>query len=421
MGGEEHHGIVIGAGVSGLVAALELEKAGWRVTVAESRDQVGGRVTTHHGEGFPMDEGFQVLLSAYPHVKNYIQTDALELIAFRPGARCMNPNGDFHDVGDPRRDSGFWGTLLGTQVATWGDKLRLFRLMNELRKTPIEELFRQPETSTATYLNELGFSEGFQERFLRPFLAGIFLDSALETSNRMCRFVLKMFGEGDAVIPRGGMAAIPQQLRDQLKNTTWRLGCKVKTVTRGNVQLEDGEVLQGDLVIVATGEGDIIPTQKRAVQWRSVDVLYLETSHGGFGKPILGLMRARHGDTGWVNNFHFLHDVFPGAGKKVISATVTRAHDLPAHELADLVTQELEACGIPISGCVYQKTIRRALPICSPSRHTPAATRDEMRETGVFLAGDHLTNPSLQGAMESGRVAVEMGLDWFNQEAPGSS
>ena len=43
------------------------------------------------------------------------------------------------------------------------------------------------------------------------------------------------------------------------------------------------------------------------------------------------------------------------------------------------------------------------------------ATRDAQRETGVFLAGDHLTNPSLQGAMESGRVAVEVGLAWFNQ------
>lgn len=416
MGGKQHHGIVIGAGVSGLVASLELEKAGWSVTVVEARDQVGGRVATHLGEGFPLDEGFQVLLSAYPHVKNYIQSDALELITFSPGARCMNPNGEFHDVGDPRRDTGFWTTLLSSQVATWGDKLRLFRLMNELRKTPLDQLFTQPETSTSSYLHDLGFSEGFQERFLRPFLAGIFLDSALDTSSRMCRFVLKMFGEGDAVIPRGGMAAIPQHLRDQLKNTTWRLGCRVNTVSRGTVQLENGEVLQGDLVIIATGDGGITPNQERPVQWRSVDVLYLETSHQGFGKPILGLMRARHGDTNWVNNFHFLHDVFPNPEKKVISATVTRPNDLPEDELRALVTQELEACGIPISGCIYQKTIRRALPICTPPLHTPSPKRDEQREAGVFLAGDHLTNPSLQGAMESGRVAVEVGLAWFNQE-----
>ena len=38
--------IVLGAGIAGLVAAYELEQAGFAVTVLEARDRIGGRAWT---------------------------------------------------------------------------------------------------------------------------------------------------------------------------------------------------------------------------------------------------------------------------------------------------------------------------------------------------------------------------------------
>ncbi|HEX8573873.1 MAG TPA: FAD-dependent oxidoreductase [Allosphingosinicella sp.] len=41
--------VILGAGIAGLVAAYELRRAGWKVTVLEARDRIGGRVWTIRG------------------------------------------------------------------------------------------------------------------------------------------------------------------------------------------------------------------------------------------------------------------------------------------------------------------------------------------------------------------------------------
>jgi monoamine oxidase len=41
--------VILGAGIAGLVAAYELRRAGWEVTVIEARDRIGGRVWTVRG------------------------------------------------------------------------------------------------------------------------------------------------------------------------------------------------------------------------------------------------------------------------------------------------------------------------------------------------------------------------------------
>src|SRR4051812_43390724 len=41
--------VILGAGIAGLVSAYELRRAGYRVTVLEARDRIGGRVWTVRG------------------------------------------------------------------------------------------------------------------------------------------------------------------------------------------------------------------------------------------------------------------------------------------------------------------------------------------------------------------------------------
>ncbi len=58
---------IIGAGISGLIAAKVLDENGYKTNIIEATDRPGGRVKTDIIDGFQLDQGFQVLLSEYPY------------------------------------------------------------------------------------------------------------------------------------------------------------------------------------------------------------------------------------------------------------------------------------------------------------------------------------------------------------------
>lgn len=57
---------IIGAGISGLIAARVLEDNGYSPIIIEATDRPSGRVKTDIINGYQLDHGFQVLLTAYP-------------------------------------------------------------------------------------------------------------------------------------------------------------------------------------------------------------------------------------------------------------------------------------------------------------------------------------------------------------------
>jgi len=59
--------LVVGAGLSGLVAATEMQAAGHEVVVLEARDRVGGRVFTLR-EGFADGQFADVGLAQHQHL-----------------------------------------------------------------------------------------------------------------------------------------------------------------------------------------------------------------------------------------------------------------------------------------------------------------------------------------------------------------
>ena len=81
---------IIGAGISGLIAAKVLEEHGYHPTILEATKTIGGRVKSDIVEGYTLDHGFQVLLTSYPAAKKYLDFKALDLQKLLPGATIFN-------------------------------------------------------------------------------------------------------------------------------------------------------------------------------------------------------------------------------------------------------------------------------------------------------------------------------------------
>jgi len=79
--------VIVGAGLTGLRAALEVSRAGLSVLVIERENGVGGRVRSTKVDGFILDHGFQVLLTGYPELSTLPSLEPLRCRAFYPGAR----------------------------------------------------------------------------------------------------------------------------------------------------------------------------------------------------------------------------------------------------------------------------------------------------------------------------------------------
>ena len=164
--------VVIGAGLSGLAAARQIQQSGLSVVVLEASDAVGGRVRTDNVDGFLLDRGFQVLLTAYPELATQVDMNALDLQAFDPGALVwmQSKNGGLgkgHVVSDPFRKP---STLFATTFAPIGslfDKMRIVLLRLRVLRGMAPNLLRNKDMSTLDALRNAGFSHRMIETFFK--------------------------------------------------------------------------------------------------------------------------------------------------------------------------------------------------------------------------------------------------------------
>lgn len=84
------HCVIIGAGISGLTAAHHLARAGYKITLLESTDRVGGAIRTVHDAGFLAEAGPNTVLETSPIVTNLITEAGLDAEKIYPTAIAQN-------------------------------------------------------------------------------------------------------------------------------------------------------------------------------------------------------------------------------------------------------------------------------------------------------------------------------------------
>ena len=399
---------IIGGGISGLIAARVLEEYGLSATIIEATDRLGGRVKTDVVDGYSLDHGFQVLLTAYPAAKKYLDFDALALQEFLPGSAIFK-NGKQKIIGDPLRNLSLLLPTLFSGIGTVNDKLKILALNRRLKKKSIQNIFAEKEQTTLAYLENIGFSETIITDFFIPFFSGIFLENKLDTSSRMFEFVYKMFGEGNAALPKDGIQAIPKQLFEKLKSTTIIFNTKVKSVENGSIKLESGETLKSNFTIIATQASGLVSNLKnQATLWKSCDTLYFEVAKREIKKPLIGLI-AMH--NALINNifYHTSLQTSATATKELLSVTVIDRQNLTNKQLVTEVQKELkELCNIDSCTFIKQYNIPMALPNLQDIQYEMLPSETRLTET-IFLAGDTQLNGSLNAAMIAGeRAALEV-------------
>ncbi|MDG1729747.1 MAG: NAD(P)/FAD-dependent oxidoreductase [Algibacter sp.] len=396
---------IIGAGISGLIAARVLEENGFSPTIIEATKSVGGRVKTDIVDGYQLDHGFQVLLTSYPAAQKYLDFETLDLQKFLPGASIFK-NGKQKIIGDPLRETSFLFSTLFSGIGNFSDKIKILQLNNKLKKKTIVDIFAEEEVSTLSYLSHLGFSDKMINEFFKPFFSGIFLEDKLETSSRMFEFIYKMFGEGYAALPKDGIKAIPEQLYQKLKQTTFKFDTKVTAVKDGEITLETTTKLDSDFTIIATDAHHLVSNLKnQTTLWKSCNTLYFESEQRIIKKSLIGLIP--HQGT-LINNIFYHTSLTTNAtrNKELLSVTVIDNKNVSNEALIEMVKEELKThCGIDNLKFIKHYYIPMALPKLHSLKYDmlPSETRLNSK---IFLAGDTQLNGSLNAAMMSGERAA---------------
>ncbi|WP_375445638.1 protoporphyrinogen/coproporphyrinogen oxidase [uncultured Fibrella sp.] len=411
--------VIIGAGMAGLTCANYLYQRGRDILLVDAQDVPGGRVRTDIVDGFRLDRGFQILLTAYPEAQRLLNYTALDLQRFRSGAAIHHDEpsgGNWMKLLNPFSEPLSVFQTLFSPVGTLSDKLLVADLIRRVQSLSTSELFTQPAVTTATYLRDFGFSEQIIERFFRPFFGGVFLEDDLTTSSNFFEFCFKNFFLGDAAIPALGIGEIPKQLASRLPGDAIRLNTPVDRLEGKTVHLASGESIAAEAIVLAV---DARSAARLMGNEEPNSTRFNHTTCTYFSAPAADRPASLKADkllmlntkrSSSVHNLAILTDVAPAcapADQLLVSVSTQGLVQVDADALARQVRSELTGWfGESVQGWRHLQTdhLPEALPTYGPdAQHRPLRLAEHL-----YQCGDQTAYPSLNAAMQSGRLVAEL-------------
>jgi phytoene dehydrogenase-like protein len=380
--------LVVGAGLAGLNAAIYLEAAGVDVTVIESSDRAGGRVASDVIDGFICDRGFQLINAKYPALQ---ELDVIKELDFIEAPRVIEVSlGDRrHVVGDPRQVP--WAAL-DKATGTVPEKIALLTFIAGRPK---------PGQSIGQVLRGTGTC---YERVLSPFLQGVFLTDPDNVDALYGHSIIKSFVNGKPGVPRNGVGELPKALAQRVSTIVYNT--RVDGIDQTSAHTNSG-TYTADKILIATDATTAtqllglteVPRMAGCITWYHA----VSENPSGTGRLILDGQRR-----GPIFNSVVMSDIssnYAPIGQHLISTTtdlnVTES-DVRRHLAIMWGTSTHE----------WQFIAKYEIPAALPIHNVGRALSQSIKiNDHHFVAGDHRTVPSQQGALFSGRLAAGLILD----------
>lgn len=403
--------IIIGAGIAGLTCAKYLKDRGVDALILEASDGVGGRVRTDDVNGFKLDRGFQVFLTAYPEAQKLLDYEGLRLKNLPSGARIRTGD-DFFLMPNPLKDFRTAPQALFSPVGSLLDKAKFLQLNAATRNASEPDAANLGSgESTISFLKDYGYSDTIIERFFNPFFSGVFLEKELATDAGFFKFLYSQFARGEVAVPEAGMQAIPEQIAGHLSPEQIRLNTPVTKISGRTVHLANGEAIEADRIVLATDADTAAKLlgEESRVDFNGTVCLYFEsdTPLKLRGEPYL-IINSNPDEL--INHLLVPSEIIPAtapAGKTLISVNLVGNQKSTDDALEAGVQAELVRWFGPERVWRHLKTYR--IPQALPQFFQTSAAGFDLRiNDHIYRCGDYTAYPSLNAAMKTGREVAQM-------------
>jgi squalene-associated FAD-dependent desaturase len=404
---------IIGAGLAGLSAAIELTQRGEAVVVHEATTVAGGRCRSYHDQvlGMTIDNGNHLLLSG-----NYAAQRYLKLLGAE-GRLVGPPRAEFPFFDLASKEQ--WTLRINDGRIPWwifksGKRVPGTRALDYLPMARL--LWAQKDRAVGEVVR---FTGPLYERLMRPLLlaalniepsagsaalAGAIIRETLATGGQACRPLVAREGLGSALIEpalamlrdRGSPVRMGHQLH-RLHTS----GTRVETLDFGadKIALESDDAVI--LAVPPYAASALVADLKVPTEFRAIVNAHFRIDPAPYQPAILGLVNST---TEWVF-------AFPGRVATTISAG-DRLIDTPRDALARTIWGEVSAAtGLPGELPPWQIVRERRATFAATPEQDALRPGPQTRFTNLLLAGDW-TNTGLpatiESAIRSGRRAADL-------------
>lgn len=429
--------IIVGAGLAGLTCAHQLSAQQLDVRVFEQSNRVGGRIRTNRDLGAPVELGASFMAGFYGNIRSLVKSLRL----------TENSGGDSQETwlaeGNGKA-APIWpaSELARSAALTWPEKARALPGVVKLaldgrriHRLEASQAIPFDDTSVSRW-GKVWFGKAFSESVVEPLLQALFFWDTDRTSRGLLPLVVKGV-RSDRKFYRlhDGMDQICSGLA---KNLSVTLKCTVNSIAvKDNgfeVRTSEGHFSTKAVVlacpapiavaILDASEQISTPDALREVNYSRGRVGLIQLPEGAVWplttRRSIVVRQSASDSLVAVKPFFSASDDFAGLryylSEKVIGRASNGSIPMVKRELERLGLVELARVIPSMSSPLEEIDWEYALPSFDVGYLKRVARGDlgDGLPEGLFLAGDYLVAPHLDGACESGLVAAEATYSFVN-------